>query len=87
MAHFVLRIRIGEVLKNIWPSLLSAAIMGLAGIGLRMLWDNMLWEVVSVFVCVLIYAGCMLLIPAGRRQLAEVPVLRKILRLKSGPEV
>lgn len=84
VAHFVLKIRFGAVLKNVWPSLVSAAIMGLAGTGLRLLWDNIFWEIGSVFLCVLIYAGCMLVIPAGRRQLAEVPILRKLLHLKEG---
>lgn len=84
VAHFILKIRFGKVLKNVYPSLVSAAIMGLAGMGLRTLWDNTLWDVVSIILCVLIYAGCMLLLPAGRRQLAEVPILRKVFRLKEG---
>lgn len=82
VAHFVLGIRFGAVLKNVWPSLLSAAIMALAGMGLRLVFDNLIWEIACVLLCVLIYAGCMLLLPAGRKQLAEVPILRKLFHLK-----
>lgn len=84
LAHILLGIRISAVLKNVWPSLLSAAIMAFAGMILRTLIDSMVWELVCVVLCVVIYAGCMLLLPAGRKQLAEVPILRKLLRLKEG---
>jgi len=85
--RFSIGFRLKDVFRNVWPSLFSAGIMALAGVGLRILWDNIVWEIASVLICVLIYAGCMLVIPAGRRQVAEVPVLRKILGLKKSEAV
>lgn len=80
--HFVIKIRIKSVLKNVWPSLVSAALMAAAGWWLRTLISGVVWELVTVAFCVLIYAGCMYVIPAGRRQLDEIPLLRKLLHLK-----
>lgn len=82
----VIGIRFGDVIKNIWPSLLSAMVMAVVGLGLSMLWDNMIWDFVSAIVCVPVYVGSMLLLPAGRRQLGEIPILRKLLQLKETPE-
>ena len=75
-------IRFNQIVKNVWPSLLSAVLMALAGTGFRMLFDNIFWELFTIVLCVLIYVGVMLLIPAGRRQLAEIPVLKKFLHIK-----
>lgn len=80
--RIAIKIRFWDVVKNIWPSLVSAVVMAAAGIGLRLIFDHIVWEIATVLICVLIYAGCMLLLPAGRRQLAEIPILRKIFRLK-----
>lgn len=74
-------IRFSSVLKNIWPSLVSATVMAVAGMLMRTLFDSILWELFTVLLCVLIYAGVMLLLPAGRRQLAEIPILSKLLPL------
>ena len=81
IAHFTLGIYMASVIKNVYPSLLSAVVMALTGAYLRILWPGLVWELFTVFICVIVYAGCMYLLPDGRKQLAEVPVLNKILRL------
>lgn len=80
--RFLTGIRFTEILKNVWPSLLSAVVMAAAGWWLRTLMVGIVWELFTVALCVLIYAGCMFVLPAGRRQLAEVPILRKLLGIK-----
>ena len=82
--RFLTGLRFKDILQNVWPSLFSTAIMGLVGFGLLQLGNHILWGLASVVVCVAVYAGCMLAIPAGRRQLAEVAILRKMLHLKEG---
>lgn len=82
IAQATLKIRFAAVLNNVWPSLISAVIMAFAGMGLQLVSDHIVWQILSVFLCVIVYALCMLLIPAGRRQLAEIPVLDKLLHLK-----
>ena len=79
---FVAKISFLKVLKNVWPSLVAAAVMAAAGMCLRTVIDSVIWEIATVLICVVIYAGVMMLLPAGRRQLAEVPILNKILHLQ-----
>ena len=76
--HFIFKIKVSKIIMNILPSLVAACVMAIAGSVLRMLIDSVVWELFTVLLCVLIYAVFMLLIPAGRKQLAEVPILRKI---------
>lgn len=81
-ARLVIGIRFRDVIANIWPSFAAAVVMGIGGMVMQNMFDSLLWQFATVLICVLIYAGVMLLLPAGRKQLAEVPVLCKILRLK-----
>jgi PST family polysaccharide transporter len=78
----IIGIRFFEVLQNVWPSFFSSAIMMAVGTCLRTLFDNVVWEVTTVLMCICVYAISMLLLPAGRKQLAEIPILRKLFRLK-----
>lgn len=79
--QFAVRIPCVSILKNVWPPLVSAAVMAAAGAGLRLVSQSFVWEIISVGLCVLVYGGCMLLLPEGRQQLSEIPILRKMLRL------
>lgn len=81
--HFILGIRIPKVIINILPSFVAACVMAIAGTFLRTVFDNIVWEIFTILLCVLIYAVVTLLIPAGRKQLAEIPVLQRLLKLKS----
>lgn len=79
IAHFAMGIKIWKVFKNVYPAFLAAIIMAVAGYFLQMLSSSMIWQIASVVVCVVIYFLCLLAIPAGRQQLMEVPVVRKVL--------
>ena len=80
ISHLLLGIEVGSILRNVYPSVVATAVMSLAGWFLQRLWPGIVWQIVSVGLCVLIYGGCLLLLPEGRRQLLEVPVLGKILK-------
>lgn len=77
-----IKIKFTDMLRNVYPSLISSAVMGVAGVLLRRIWSTVIWELATIVICVFVYAGVMLLIPAGRKQLAEVPIIRRILKLK-----
>ncbi len=81
--RIVIKIKFTHILRNVYPSLLSSIVMGVAGFLLCRIWNTVIWELATVVICVFVYAGVMLLIPAGRRQLAEVPIIRRFLRLKA----
>ena len=78
----VVGIKFTSILKNVWPSLVASGIMTAIGMFLRTLIPGIIWEFATILMCVVIYGAAMLLIPAGRRQLAEIPILRKILHLQ-----
>lgn len=63
------------ILRNVWSSLLSAMIMAACGMMLGNLFTSLVGQFVSIFICALIYIGCMLILPAGRALLCEVPVI------------
>lgn len=73
-----------SMLRNVWPSLLSAVVMAAAGWGLCRISSSFGMQLVWIVVCCGVYALCMLLIPAGRRQLEELPGVGKILRRLPG---
>lgn len=52
LLHFVMKIRLGEVFKNILPSLISAMVMALMGLGLQQIHSGIFWQVASVVLCV-----------------------------------
>lgn len=75
-------IRFVESLRNVWPSLCAAMIMALAGTGLLMISNSFIWQIVAVGFCVVVYAVSLLLMPAGRQQMMEIPILKKLFRIK-----
>lgn len=77
-------IRFGRIVRNVWPSLLSAAVMACAGWLFCGLSDNVIWQFASIGLCAVLYALCMLAIPAGRKQLEEIPLVRRMLAKLTG---
>ncbi len=80
VAYVTLRLSLSRSLRNVMPQLISSLVMAAAGMWLRSFCDHILYEIATVVVCCVIYAGCMLIIPEGRRQLKEIPMLRKLFR-------
>lgn len=76
---FSFKISFIDVIKNVWPSLLSAVLMSLTGLFLKSLMIGMLWEIVTIVLCALIYFFFMILIPSGRKQLSSVPIAGKVI--------
>lgn len=80
--HIVFGFRIGEILRNVRCILAASIIMALTGTILRTAFDSLLWELFTILLCVLIYTGVLLTFPAGRKMLAEIPALQKLLKLR-----
>ena len=80
--QLVIGVRFLSIVKNVWPSLLSSVLMAMAGMFLECLSDNPIWQVASILICVGIYAVVMLIVPAGKKQISEISVLKKILRIQ-----
>ena len=52
LLRFAMKIRLGEVFKNLLPSLISAMVMVLMGLGLQQIHSGIFWQVASVVLCV-----------------------------------
>lgn len=81
VAHYRLGIKFSWALKNVYPSLVSALIMSFIGYLIRTIYLEMIWELFTVVICMVVYTGIMYLIPEGRKQLAEIPILNRILHI------
>lgn len=81
IANIALGIHFTNVLCNVWPSMAASCLMAVVGIMAQRISHGFLWQVVSVGICVAVYASTMLVIPAGRRQFCEIPILKRVLRL------
>jgi len=69
-----------NTVKNVLPQLLSSIVMALVGIKLRTFAAGLLWELISILLCCFVYAGCMLILPNGRKQIKELPIIGNIIR-------
>ena len=83
--HITFGIRIQKMIINILPPFMAACVMAAAGTMIRTVYDNIIWEIFTIFLCVLVYAAVLLILPSGRKQLAEIPILQKVFHL-SPPE-
>lgn len=79
IAHFSMGIKFWKVLKNVYPSFVAAMVMAAAAFFLQRVSGAMIWQIASVVICVVVYFLVLLILPAGRRQLMEVPVVSGIL--------
>ncbi|MBR4087350.1 MAG: lipopolysaccharide biosynthesis protein, partial [Clostridia bacterium] len=67
-------------IKNVIPMIVSALIMGIAGLGLQYIMDHMIWDFISIFICILIYfASLFFLFPKTRREIADSAFGQKVL--------
>ncbi len=79
IAHFALGIKIWKVIKNVYPAFAAAIIMAIAGYFLQKVSPLLIWQIASVAICAVVYFLCLMILPGGRRQLMEVPVVNRIL--------
>ncbi len=78
IVHIVFKIKAWEVLKNLVPQFMCAIIMGIAGHFLLMVSSHIVWQFVSVGICVVIYFGLIMLFPSMREVIFGFKPVRKI---------
>jgi PST family polysaccharide transporter len=78
-------IKARDIFKNTLPMIVSALIMGLAGYGLRLISDSMIWQFVAIFLCVIVYFGVLFLaFPNTRKDALDSPYAQKLVgKIKS----
>lgn len=82
ISRCVLKFKIIDSFEQVWPSMVSAILMACTGLWLRSFMGTLIWEIVSIVLCIFIYCSMMIIIPTGRKQLAEIPILQKVFHLR-----
>ena len=73
--------KIQDVIRNIIPMTVSALVMGAVGFGLNLVMNSILWDIASIFICIIVYFGVLfLLFPKTRREILGSEYAQKILR-------
>lgn len=80
-----IKISFWQIIKNIYSSIIAALIMGLFSIFIKMISPSVIWQFVSIVLCILVYACVILVFPSTRKVLLNfadrVPGVSKVLRL------
>jgi PST family polysaccharide transporter len=80
---FLMKMIIGfpvlKMVRNVFPTAISAVVMGMIGYSLQQLSDGVVWSFVSIIICAASYFGLIYLFPNVRKEIAEI-VKRLLLR-------
>ena len=71
-----------SIIKNVYPTVVSAILMGFFGYGLQRISPNVIWSIISVFLCAVFYFAVLLCFRKTRNELISFPIVKKILRRK-----
>lgn len=67
--YCVINISLLSILKNIFSSVFAALLMGVLAIVLKDLSLSIIWQVVSILICALVYVGIIMIFPSNRATL------------------
>ena len=84
-ALFFMRIiygfKVQHIMRNVLPMIFSALIMGAAGYLMQQINPSIIWQFISVFICIVIYFAVLLgVFPSVRREVFDSAVGKKIMR-------
>lgn len=77
-AHFIFKFRISETLKNIYPQFFSAIYMGITGYFISHIYNVIIWQFISLFICIIIYFGCLMLFASTRKKILNISIIKKL---------
>ncbi|KWW14054.1 polysaccharide biosynthesis protein [Peribacillus simplex] len=69
---FVIGFPLLNIFRNIFPTAVSAIIMGVTGYTLQKLNEGILWELCSIMICILFYFGLLSLFPYIRKEMIGI---------------
>ncbi|MBO1003215.1 lipopolysaccharide biosynthesis protein [Pseudogracilibacillus auburnensis] len=70
--EFVMKISIFKTFINVLPTMISVLVMGLFGYLLTRVSDNVLWSIISILLCALVYFGVLFLFPKMRKEIMSL---------------
>ena len=75
----VFKFKIHQTLLNVLPIIVSALFMGAVALGLQQLGDSMIWQIISVLICIVVYFGFLLLVfPKNRKEVLDMLKVKQI---------
>lgn len=79
--HIAYDLKVWHNIRNVLPVIMSAVIMGIVGYFLQQISPSILWQFVSIFLCIIIYFSVLLgLFPSMRREITKLESVQKIIR-------
>ena len=77
--HFIFKFKFFDVLKNTFPMIFSATVMGCVGYLLKLISEKYVWHFIVVAICILLYFTVLLLFfPSLRREILSSKYALKI---------
>lgn len=80
IVHFLFGIKFAQVIRNIYPSLISSACMGVIGSIIRKMNTGLLWDCLSIGICIVVYFIVLFLFPSIRNEIRKSKIGEKYLR-------
>ncbi len=72
LMKYVIGISVLRTLRNIFPAAISAIGMGFMGFFLKHLYEVILWDVISIIICVIFYFSLLYMFPDMRKELNRI---------------
>lgn len=76
---FAIGFSIRKILNNVLPTFIVSIVMGIFGYSLKQLYSGIIWDIISIFLCVIFYFAILLAVPTLRNEI-------KFLFMKFAPE-
>lgn len=72
------RISTWSIIKNVYPTVISALLMGIFGYGLQRISPNIIWSIISVFLCAFFYFAVLLCFRNIRSEILSFSIIKKV---------
>lgn len=69
-----------RTVKNVLPSLIATCLMSLTAFGLQFVNDTVIWSIISIFICIIVYFCILMCFPSMRSELIQSKVFQKYFR-------
>ncbi|ERK32230.1 lipopolysaccharide biosynthesis protein [Clostridium intestinale] len=76
--HFILGISSLKTFKNVIPIAISSLVMGVIGFLLQYIGESLLWNMISIVICIVFYFGILCMFPNMRKDIHRILVKFKL---------
>ncbi|MDI9461662.1 MAG: lipopolysaccharide biosynthesis protein [Saccharofermentanales bacterium] len=80
----IFRISTWSIIKNVYPAVVSALLMGVLSYGLQMISFNTIWRIITIFICATFYIVILMCFRSIRTEILALPIIKKVVAFVSG---